>query len=372
MLGSPVVSLRYAITLTLVHPVGDTIEDLVPFTVCGHLHSFRGYVWFEKNVVLGNVNLRNTAESWYGQIQVLTYHTKIGGGGGLNLAVFFLLGPRQRTKEKVGGYRAWPMFLKTGRRVNLPFCFSFFIRGGLGTYYIVPKILSEHLRGFPVIDGVGGGERVPPFLWQTQNMSHSSSVGTVSLHWQWSVWNAWKQKTFSHLCVVTFKGNISVIAWQQIICGVHLSLRWNREGSVSLKYAFLPPPSTKCSPWINLTNVELLRYRDASLVSALCRKTFPSRTLCRYSLSVNMKRRRSERKTQQESSHQFHRLHWHTWNPVQIVGFPPDAVVEVIFKGERPLSTIRFWNQHTLDSVQVSGKAKLRDPAVRHRVALFG
>lgn len=120
-----------------------------------------------------------------------------------------------------------------------------------------------------------------------------------------------------------------------------------------------------------LTNVELLRYRDSSLVSALCRKTFPSRTLCKYSLSADMKRRRSDREPRNRRPHTSLRLHWHTWNPVQIVGFPPDAVVEVILKGEQPLSTIRFWKKHTLDSVQVLGKVELHDPAVRHRVALL-
>lgn len=112
-----------------------------------------------------------------------------------------------------------------------------------------------------------------------------------------------------------------------------------------------------------LTNVELLRYRDSSPVSALCRKTFPSRTLCRYCLSANMKCRRSDRKPRNRKPHTLHQLQWHTWNPVQIVGFPPDAVVEVILKGERPLSTVRFWKQHTLDSVQAPGKVRLHDPA---------
>lgn len=69
---SPVVSPSHALTLTLVDPVGDTIKDLVPFTVGGHLHCFRSYAWFEKNVVLRNISLRNTAESWLGHIQALT------------------------------------------------------------------------------------------------------------------------------------------------------------------------------------------------------------------------------------------------------------------------------------------------------------
>ena len=33
-----------------------------------------------------------------------------------------------------------------------------------------------------------------------------------------------------------------------------------------------------------------------------------------------------------------------TWYPIQIVGFPPNGVVEVIFEGKRPFGTIRFWN----------------------------
>lgn len=32
------------VTLTLIHPVGDAVKDLVPFTVGGHLHSVSGYV----------------------------------------------------------------------------------------------------------------------------------------------------------------------------------------------------------------------------------------------------------------------------------------------------------------------------------------
>lgn len=70
---------------------------------------------------------------------------------------------------------------KEGQIYLLAFVCS--LGGRLGIYEIVPKILSEHLRGFPVIDGVGGSERVPPFLLQTQNLCHPS-VRTVSLHLQ--------------------------------------------------------------------------------------------------------------------------------------------------------------------------------------------
>lgn len=126
---SPVVSFSHAITLTLVHPVGNSIQDLVPFTVGGHLHGFRSYVWFEKNVVLGNVNLRNTAESWQGHIRVLTGQSDtevseiLGAPGGLNLHICFRLAPRQSTEEQWGGYWAWQMFWKTEKKGK----YSFFL-----------------------------------------------------------------------------------------------------------------------------------------------------------------------------------------------------------------------------------------------------
>lgn len=56
----PVGSYSHAVTLTLVHPVGDAVKDLVLFAVGGHLHSFSSHVRFEKNVVVGNINLQNT------------------------------------------------------------------------------------------------------------------------------------------------------------------------------------------------------------------------------------------------------------------------------------------------------------------------
>lgn len=38
-----------------------------------------------------------------------------------------------------------------------------------------------------------------------------------------------------------------------------------------------------------ITNVELLKYSDSSVVSTLWRKTFPSLSVCRYSLSADIK-----------------------------------------------------------------------------------
>lgn len=139
ILCSPAVSLSHAKTLTLVHPVGDTIKDLVPFTVGGHLHSFCSYVWYEENIVLGNVNLRNTntAESWYGHIQALTGQSdtevseKLGAWGGLNLHICFQLAPRQSTEEQWGDYQVWQMFWKT--EIYL-FAFVCSLSGGLGIY----------------------------------------------------------------------------------------------------------------------------------------------------------------------------------------------------------------------------------------------
>lgn len=36
--------MSYSLTLTLIHPVGDAVKDLVPFTVGGHLHSVSVHV----------------------------------------------------------------------------------------------------------------------------------------------------------------------------------------------------------------------------------------------------------------------------------------------------------------------------------------
>lgn len=46
---------------------------------------------------------------------------------------------------------------------------------------------------------------------------------------------------------------------------------------------------------IYITNVELLKYSDSSVVSTLWRKTFPSLSVCRYSLSADTKDNKYER-----------------------------------------------------------------------------
>lgn len=46
---------------------------------------------------------------------------------------------------------------------------------------------------------------------------------------------------------------------------------------------------------VYITNVELLKYSDASVVSTLWRKTFPSLSLCRYSLSADIEDNKNER-----------------------------------------------------------------------------
>lgn len=96
--------------------------------------------------------------------------------------------------------------------------------------------------------------------------------------------------------------------------------------------------------WI--TNVELLKYSDCSLVSALWRTMLPSLSLCRYSLSARVKRQDVKNVTRTHSLAQQSGFDWSagTWYPIQVVAFPPDCVVEVILKSVRPFQTTRFWN----------------------------
>lgn len=97
--------------------------------------------------------------------------------------------------------------------------------------------------------------------------------------------------------------------------------------------------------WI--TNVELLKYSDCFLVSALWRTMFPSLSLCRYSLSARIKRQEVKNATWILVQPAWQSgLDWlaGTWYPIQVVGFPPDCVIEVILKCVRPFQTTRFWN----------------------------